>query len=70
MIRQEIARGNGYSLVSIGNGWAYEFGHDGNVLWFQDDDATQFRAEFDALEESQPDLHTSGILARLWDIYA
>jgi len=69
MTRQEIARGNGYSLVSIGNGWAYEFGYNGKTLFFQDDDATRFRESWDALEASNPHMHASALLRHMWSMW-
>ncbi len=71
MQRALIAKGNDFHLISVGNGWAYEFGRNGaeRVLWFQDDDATQFREEWEALESTKPYAHTSALLAEIWERY-
>ena len=44
---------NGFILTSYGNGWAYALkdNSSGRDAWFQDDDATEFRARFDAASE-------------------
>jgi hypothetical protein len=72
MQRVEIARGGGFALISIGNGWAYELGCNGasGTIFVQGDDATQFREEWDALEQAKPDTHTTALLREMWDRYA
>ena len=71
MTRIEIARGNGITLVSIGNGATYELGQNGgSVVFVQDDDATQLREEWEAIEAANPELHTGGCLLKLLEIYA
>lgn len=70
MKRQLIAKGNGFNLISINNGWAYEFGFQGEVKFFQDDDALDFRREYDSLERYYPNLNTSSILKRLWEMFS
>lgn len=43
-----------WHIKSIGNGWAYEIIHrpTGDSLWIQDDDATQFRDDYEAMQEA------------------
>ena len=43
-----------YTIVSYGNGWAYEVicNTTGDNLWFQDDDAHQLQTETDYFEHT------------------
>lgn len=72
MTRIEIARGNGFHLVSYGNGTAYDLSLDGEAdsVFVQGDDATQFREEWEALEAAKPHTHTSALLAEMWERYS
>ena len=69
--RVEIAKGCGFALISIGNGWAYELGRNGadSTLWLQDDDAAAFRDEWEALEAARPNDHTGALLREMWERY-
>lgn len=65
-----IAQDGPFTLTSFGNGWGYELAHrDGRSVWLQDDDATQFRDEWNALGRANPDAAIETNLAVLWDIY-
>lgn len=67
-----IAETSEYKLYSYGNGAAYQlvnFAWDAELpLFFQGDDATQFREEFESYCESEPTLNHA--LAELWWIYS
>lgn len=64
-----IAKSEPYTLTSFGNGWGYVLAHaDGRSVWLQDDDALQFREEYDAYD-SQPDADQASTLSALWDTY-
>jgi hypothetical protein len=55
MSRTIIENTDSWTLVSIGNGAAYEFTHkrSGDSLFIQyGDDATEFRAAYEALEKA------------------
>lgn len=61
-------------VISYGNGTAYaaNFGETGSPMrsiYFQGEDATQIRNEFDALENSEPDTETRDIWMRVLDPY-
>jgi hypothetical protein len=51
---RELSKGSSYSLVSIGNGWAYELTYGDESFFFQDDDARQFEADRDGLQKLLP----------------
>lgn len=59
----------GFLVTSYWNGGAYEFRHkaSGLSVYFQGDDATQFRDELDAYGEHWPDYDAA--LAQLWSDY-
>jgi hypothetical protein len=64
-----IMEGAKYALDSTGNGWAYTlrmFLPERRSVWFQDDDATQFREELAALEAARPNDSPDSILGALW----
>jgi hypothetical protein len=71
MQRVEIARANGFHLVSIGNGLAYELGCNGErgSVFVQGDDAAEFRATWDGLETVFPNAHTGLLLREMWGMY-
>ena len=66
-----IAESSQFRLYSYGNGDAYhlvEVAHDAEPgVFVQGDDATEFRAYFDAYCESQPTINHA--LAELWNQY-
>jgi hypothetical protein len=65
-----IAQAAPYTLTSHGNGWAYELTHEGEEsVWVQDDDATEFRSGYDALETFHPDWPTAIVLRELFAIW-
>lgn len=72
MTRVEIARGAGFALISVGNGLAYELGCNGSdrIIFVQDDDATRFREEWQALEDARPNDHTGALLREMWETYS
>ena len=43
-----------YEIISHGNGWAYQIvrKEDGDSMWLQDEDASEFRAKFDKADVS------------------
>lgn len=61
-----------WRVTSYGNGLAYEIEHkpDGRTLYFQCDDATQFRDEFDGLTNRAPSLDFSDALRVIWNDYS
>lgn len=61
----------GWRVTSWGNGLAYEIEHkpDGRTLYFQGDDAAQFRDEFDALTSGTPSLDFADALRVIWSEY-
>lgn len=71
MTRTDIAAGYGYTLTSIGNGTAYELRSHGKweTVFVQGEDATQFRDEWEALEEAKPDTDTGALLQEMWGQY-
>lgn len=60
-----------WRVTSYGNGLAYEIEHkpDGRTLFFQGDDAVQFRDEFDGLTSKMPALDFSDALRVIWSEY-
>lgn len=70
MQRVVIAKTQRFTLTSYGNGLAYALDRKGHqpVVFVQGDDASQFRFEFDALEDIKPS--TEATLAELWHQYA
>lgn len=65
-IHESGASGDKLRVDSIGNGMAYavHFGETGapmRDLFFQGEDATILRADFDALEDAQPDESTRSV---------
>ena len=63
-----IMEGQRFALDSFGNGWAYALRKINPLksVWVQDDDATQFREELDALETTRPNDSPDAILGALW----
>ncbi len=61
-----------YRLVSYGNGLAYSLAKKETTtdVYFQGDDATQFREELEAMENADPERLTDDILGELWHRYA
>jgi len=66
-----ISQGQRYKLDSLGNGWAYTLRDllTKQSVWFQDDDAKQFRVELDELEERFPKHSPDQLLALMWEDY-
>ena len=66
-----IHDGADFKIASHGNGWAYLIVNKSldRDMWLQDDDATQFRNELDALERAQPERATDSIIGELWNMY-
>lgn len=62
----------GWRVTSHGNGLAYEVAHKplGMAIFFQGDDAAQFRDELDALTEGTPALDYADALAAIWHDYS
>ena len=60
-----------FSVTSYGNGLAYEIAEkaSGKTLYFQGDDAAQFRDEFDGLTSGTPSLDFSDALRVIWSEY-
>lgn len=71
MTRIEIARGGGVTLVSLGNGLAYELSCNGEAgtVFVQGDDAEELRATWDGLEIVFPHAHTTLLLREMWGMY-
>ena len=47
-----------WTVESVGNGWAYSVydkRKERSVLWLQDEDATKWREEYDAMERAYGD---------------
>jgi hypothetical protein len=67
----KIAETSNFVVVSYGNGWAYAFTNkpDSLDIWFQDDDATTFRAEWNTLETKLPHRDQDYILGEMWATY-
>lgn len=67
-----IAESDNFRLISYGNGSAYALlSTDPNVakaVWVQDEDATKFRIDYDALD-ALPDATADLTLSRLWEEY-
>lgn len=61
-----------FSLTSYGNGLAYEIERKpaGKTIFFQGDDAAQFRDEFDALTSKMPALDFADALGCIWNDYS
>lgn len=62
------------TVDSWGNGWghAIQFGEAGSpmrTLWFQDEDSTILRDEFDAMETARPNVSTREIWLDVLDPY-
>lgn len=60
-----------WRVTSYGNGLAYEIAEkaSGKTLFFQGDDATQFRDEFDGLTSRAPSLDFADALRVIWSEY-
>lgn len=60
-----------WRVTSWGNGLAYEIEHkpDGRTLFFQGDDAAQFRDKFDGLTSGPPSLDFADALRVIWNNY-
>lgn len=56
-----------FRLTSYGNGASYTLERAGRSVFFQGDDAAQFRDEMESLENSAPD---TSPLPTLWDWYS
>lgn len=58
-----------YTLASIGNGFAYSLtdNADRRAVFVQDDDATQFRTDWEAAEIVFPDKSQDEVMRWLWD---
>ena len=71
MYTATIYQRNGYSLDSMGNGWAYQLEHEasGTTVWLQDEDATEFRAEFDACDNIPDPDRCARCMRDLFDRY-
>lgn len=61
-----------WRVTSYGNGIAYDLTHkpSGDSVFFQGDDAEQFREEFDGLTEGAPALDFSDALRVIWHDYS
>jgi len=61
-----------WRVTSLGNGLAYEIEYkpDGRTLYFQGDDAAQFRDEFDGLTNRAPSLDFADALRVIWNDYS
>lgn len=61
-----------WHVISYGNGLAYSIEHkpSGKSLFFQDDDAAQFRDEFDKLTSGIPSLEFADALRCIWSDYS
>lgn len=72
MTRIVIAKGGGFTLISIGNGLAYEFGRAGadRTVFVQGDDALAFREQWEAMETARPHAPTTALLRELWEQYS
>lgn len=73
-IHQSGAQAGKFQVVSYGNGTAYafQFGEAGSpmrTLFLQGDDASQIRAEFDAIEAANPDTLTRDAWLEVLDPY-
>jgi hypothetical protein len=66
-----IAETPNFTVESYGNGWAYKFTNKTirADIWFQDDDATTFRAEWQTLERKAPHRESDYILGEMWAQY-
>jgi len=62
---------DGYTLISFGNGWAYELTSPrGESLFVQDDAANDFRRELDDLTgPTGLHLHMQDALSAIWHNY-
>lgn len=60
-----------FSVVSFGNGTAYEMKPHDQTDWllFQGDDAAEFRDRLDSMEAAHPERPTDDILRELWNGY-
>jgi hypothetical protein len=63
-----IAEGETFKLTSYGNGWAYALEDKAARLsvYVQDDDASQFRREWDGFEFLLPNAGPDEIAGRMW----
>lgn len=63
-----IAEGQHYSITSYGNGWAYTLldKRDGLSVFVQGEDATTFRADWEDIEEHNPEWSQDDVLGWLW----
>lgn len=59
----------GWQVTSYGNGLAYAIEHGERSLYFQGDDAAQFRDEFDNLTSGIPSLDYAAALQVIWNDY-
>lgn len=61
-----------WRVTSYGNGLAYEIAEkaSGKTLYFQGDDAAQFRDEFDGLTGRAPSLDFADALRVIWNDYS
>lgn len=61
-----------WRVTSYGNGLAYELAHkpSGETVFFQGDDAAQFREELENLTEGKPSLDYADALRIIWHDYA
>lgn len=74
MLQAIIMSSGAYRLVSYGNGLSYSLelrieGEPLRTVFVQGDDATQFRAELDALEAAYPETSTAKLLRMMWADY-
>ncbi len=70
MTKIRIRAMNGWQLDSHDGGLAYELIHpDGQSIFLQGDDATQFYSNLEAYEDKNPHMYVSTILANLWRNY-
>ena len=63
-----IARGEGYTLTSYGNGLAYRLANEleGSELFVQGEEAEELRRDFEALESRYPTWTDATTLEFLW----
>lgn len=66
-----ILKSASFELLSLGNGAAYELLSypDAASIWLQDEDATQFRADLDAIETAYPEQCVENTLSQLWGMH-
>lgn len=60
-----------YHVVSFGNGASYLFRSKARrrEVFFQGDDAAEFRSTVDGLEDACPDMEYECLLATVWEDY-